>query len=95
MVAERLIMYIKKVAYFGGFCFLNNLYIRKSTSLRFMGSLGDEFTNFKASFPATSMGFFDQSQSNVEKIVEGSFKLTLFCHLYLISVTPSPTLPPV
>ena len=34
-----------------------------------------------------SMGFFDQSQSNVEKIMEGSLNLTLFCQLHLISVT--------
>ena len=41
-----------------------------------------------------SMGFFDQSQSNVDKIMEGSLNLTLFCQLYLISVTSSPTPPP-
>ena len=52
------------------------------------------FTIFKASFPAMSMGFFDQSQSNVEKIVEGSWSLTLFCHLRLTSVTSSPIPPP-
>ena len=52
------------------------------------------FTIFKASFPAMSMGFFDQSQSNVEKIVEGSLSLTLFCHLHLTSVTSSPIPPP-
>ena len=41
-----------------------------------------------------SMGFFDQSQSNVEKIVEWSLNLMPFCHLHLMSVTSSPTPPP-
>ena len=46
-----------------------------------------------------STGFFDQFQSNVEKIVEASLNLTLFCHLHLISELlpwpPPPHLPPL
>ena len=43
------------------------------------------------------MGFFDQSQSNVEKIVEWSLNLTLFCHLHYFNVCnflPDTPLPP-
>jgi len=44
MTAERAVMYVKKVTYFGEFCYLNSSCIRKSITLMFMSSSRNEFT---------------------------------------------------
>ena len=38
MTAERAVMYVKKVTYFGKFCYLNSSCIRKRITLMFMRS---------------------------------------------------------
>ena len=44
MTAERAVMLVKKITYFGKFGCLNSSYIRKSIMLMFLSSSRDKFT---------------------------------------------------